>query len=481
MSAISKIFLSACLALVCCPEAGAREPLKKGPTDPKVLAYDGPEPPFKLRRRVGLRNIKGKGMGLLDLRLWPPEPPSPAEVDNKRLAKALARLCRDWMPPKRPYRYADWIITYSRQFGVDPFLLASLIYRQSRCLPRRREAYGVGLAMINHRMHGRYITKRRYQYWVLEKGESESTWKEHGLDLKEFAFVRGNLRRAKRNIYFAAALLSMHKRQCPANDGAFGSVPHRHYVSHFTWGDQVKGAGAEDRILRSRRRLLDYYHARPLAEAKGKFGDLPLHCPLEAPPRKVTSGMGRDREGGKRRHMGLDFASTGGEPVLAVADGLVYMAGMDQKTGGAINVEPEEAATIKPSQMGPGGLLVMMRHRGGLVSAYMHLSAYIVRYRQKVKAGEIIGFVGKTGIKDSGAHLHFELRHKGKHVDPLPHLKPYVFEPLQCYRGWRVVLEERRVRRKRRVKRWQDYKAKLLKDRGAIKRQPRKRKRPSEK
>jgi hypothetical protein len=401
--------------------------------------------------------MRGKGQGLIDLGKWPPEPPSPADVDVERLAAALKLLCADWMPPSRPKRYAAWILESSRQFKVDPFLLASLIFRQSRCLPKKSENYGMGLAKINPRMHGGFIRGRRYRYWVLQDG----AWQERRLPLPDHAFVRGNLLRARPNIYFAAALLSIYKQQCPDIDGAFGSVPHRHFVSHFIWGDRVKGAGAEDRVLRSRRRLLEYYRGGPPPIPLGRFEDQPLRCPLDGPPRKITSGMGRDRAGGKRRHMGLDFASTWGEPVRAVADGRVALAGLDRKTGGPINIELDKLAEIeiKRSEYGAGGLFVMVRHNKGLVSYYMHLASYVVKLGQQVKAGELLGYVGKTGIKDSGAHLHFELRHNGRHVDPLPHLEPYLFGPLTTYRGWRVELEERRVRRRRRVRRWREVKA----------------------
>ena len=183
--------------------------------------------------------MRGKGQGLIDLEQWPAEPASPEPVEPERLASALRELCASWMPPRRPLRYARWIVESSRENGVDPFLLAALIYRQSRCLPGEKDDYGAGLAMINAGMHGGFIRKRHYRHWMLEDG----AWRQHELPLKRFAFVPGNLRRARASIYFAAAFLGIWKRQCPAIDGAFGSVPHRHHVSHFIWGDKVKDAG----------------------------------------------------------------------------------------------------------------------------------------------------------------------------------------------------------------------------------------------
>ena len=429
---------------------------EEGPFWPPRIERPGdtPKPPWPRRRRHGVK-MKGKGQGLIDLKQWPTEPPSPVAVDPERLAPALHRLCANWMPPKRPLRYARWILQYSKEFDVDPFLLAALIYRQTRCIPGEKDDYGVGLLMINERMHAGFVRRRRYRYHTFEGG----AWRRQELRLDRYPFVRGNLRRAQPAIYFGAALLSMWKRQCPHIDGAFGSVPHRHYVSHFIWGDRVKGAGAEDRVLRSRRRLIAYYKGGDPDKGLGDFQGLKLHCPLEAPPRKVTSEMGADRSDGSRFHRGIDLSSTWYEPVLAVADGRVVLAGLDRKTGAPINVDPEEAQKIKRSEMGPGGLFVMIRHDKGLLSAYMHLVRYEVKAGQKVKAGEMIGRVGKTGTHESGAHLHFELRYGGKHIDPIPHLAPYLFRQRATYMGRRVLAEQRRVRRRRRIEKWRSRKA----------------------
>ena len=450
MARLGPLFL-----LLLLPLPGAAKTAEPQGLYPPRLSSSGPRPPWRRRRRIGV-HMRGKGQGLLDLKRWPAEPDAPDPVDPERLARALRELCASWMPPKRPLRYARWIVQHAGERKVDPFLLAALIYRQSRCIPGEKDDYGSGLAMINAKMHGGFIRKRRYRYHVLEGG----AWRERDLTLDRHALVEGNLRRAEPNIYFAAALLAMWKAQCPAIDGAFGSVPHRHFVSHFIWGDRVDGAGPEDRVLRARRRLIAYYLEKP-QEALGTFEGLKLRCPLDGPPRKITSVMGSDRADGKRRHKGVDFASTWGEPVRAVADGKVVLAGLDRKEGAPINVDPAEAGKIKRSSMGPGGLFVMLRHDNGLITAYMHLASYEVKVGQSVKMGQLIGRVGKTGIRESGAHLHFELRFGGRHVDPMPAMAPYVFPPDAFYLGRRVQVEEQRVRRRRRIRRWQERKARL--------------------
>jgi hypothetical protein len=440
----------AVLALPLAVRAEPSSAAEGDPFAPAALARTGPAPPWPRRKRAS-EKLKPSAHGLIDLARWPAEPPSPTAVDEERFAAALKQLCGGWWPPKRPRQWAALVLAHARHFKVDPFLVLAVIYRQSRCLPNEKpeDGFGLGLGKIDPRMHAPFLKKGRYRYHVLEAG----AWRPRELELDRFSL--GNLRRVEPSLYFTAGLLAIAQRQCPGTDAAFGSVPHRHFVSHFIWGDRVRGAGAEDRVLQARRSLLEYYAGRPL-EPRGRYKELALRLPLDGAPRIVTSVMGSDREDGKRFHKGIDFASTWGEPVRAVADGRVVLAGIDRPAGGPINVDPEEAASIKASQLGPGGLFVMVLHEGGLRSAYMHLSSYVVKANQRVKGGELLGHVGKSGTKESGAHLHFELRAEGKHVDPMPALAPYVIGPEATWLGRKLEVEEKRVRRVRRVKRWRE-------------------------
>lgn len=433
------------LAVLVVGDAGARrEPM---PPDPPTLDYDGPKPPWPRRRRRGVR-MRARGRGLIDIDRWPEEPRSPKPVEVEVLAKALRRLC-GWMPPARPRRYARWIVSYSGQFGVDPFVVAALVYSESLCVPHEHTDYGTGLTRLNVSMHRGQIRRRRYRYWTLSKSGG---WKRRGLAVPKFLFYERNLRRAEPNIYFTAALLSIFTAQHPAIDGAFGSVPHRHAVSHMIWGDRVRDAGSEDRVLRIRRLLLRYYRGEP-RPPRAHFGELKLHCPLDGWPRKVTSGMGDDRDDGSRRHKGIDISSSYGEPVRAIAAGRVYFAGVDGRHAPSRNMPSAKARHTPRSRMGAGGMLVMIRHEGGLISAYMHLSSYSVRRGDRVEANQQIGRVGRSGMRSSAAHLHFELRRDGKHLDPMGYLEPYLFGPRQTYLGRKLAWEQRRVRRKRRRRR----------------------------
>lgn len=67
------------------------------------------------------------------------------------------------------------------------------------------------------------------------------------------------------------------------------------------------------------------------------------------------------------------------------------------------------------------GSYILVRHDNGVQTLYQHLSFAAVRQGQAVKAGEVIGMVGSTGLS-TGPHLHFELCVNGVCVDPAPSL-----------------------------------------------------------
>ena len=108
--------------------------------------------------------------------------------------------------------------------------------------------------------------------------------------------------------------------------------------------------------------------------------------------------FGASRNGG-RTHEGLDLVLSVGDPVFASKSGRVTAV-----------------------QEGKGyGKWVELRHPGGLVTRYAHLSSQEVREGQWVKAGQVIGAGGKTGNAKSPKimpHLHFEIRDQAKPLDP---------------------------------------------------------------
>ncbi len=104
-----------------------------------------------------------------------------------------------------------------------------------------------------------------------------------------------------------------------------------------------------------------------------------------------------------RQHQGVDYGAPTGTPVSAIADGTVVMA---RRNGGY-------------------GNFVQIRHSGGLVSCYGHLSRYgaAVKAGRRVRQGQTVGYVGTTGLS-TGPHLHFEVRRGGKPVNPLKVIPP---------------------------------------------------------
>ncbi len=102
----------------------------------------------------------------------------------------------------------------------------------------------------------------------------------------------------------------------------------------------------------------------------------------------------------KRRvpHYGVDFAAPSGTPVRAVADGKVNKAGW----------------------YGGNGRFIKVRHSSTYESGYAHLSRIAggIRAGVAVKKGQVIGYVGSTGLA-TGPHLHFALYRDAKYIDPL--------------------------------------------------------------
>jgi len=398
---------------------------------PEPLPAEGPKPPWAPRLDKTGREHAFHGLGLVDLTLWDPEPEAPAPVKEERFAPALNQLCSSDLSYQQSNQYAHWILEACQRYDVDPFLLASLVFQESRCASAKpRATTAIGLAGVDAAMHAPFLHNGRYSYWVKEGQE----WLPRQVDVSAYLPSVQSLHQDKTNIFFAAALMHTYQQQCPDIDGAFQSVPHRHYVSHMIWGDRVLETDGEDRVMRTQRAIIQYYESG-MPVSRARFKSVELFCPLDGCPRKITGALGDVRDSGKRAHKGVDFVSTLGEPVRAVADGWVVYAGVDAPGPGARKITLDKSGTVRKSSMGPGGLFVQIQHKDNLVSEYMHLLNYLVQNGQWVKAGQIIGHVGDTGIKIDVPHLHFQLRDNGEIIDPLVHLGPYLIPPQAIYRG----------------------------------------------
>ena len=368
--------------------------------------------PWRRRRRRGVRPSL-RALQLVTPEDWPSEPASPDEIDPERFASALRQLC-GWMPPERPARWTGYMLEHSAHFDIDPFLLAALAHRMGRCNADSEHVGGIGLTAIPRTMYGDYVRRGSYTYFVPE-GDA---WIEQELAVDRFPFSEHQLRRAEPNLYFAAAILNVWKRQAPHLADAFEQAPHRHWVSHFVWGDRIRNDRAEDRILTDRRRMLQYYGAVDAPQPITRDG-IAWGPPLDGTPRVISSWIGAERDEGARRHRGVDVESVLGEPVRAIADGRVNFAGVDLP--GHRNSErmsPEQIEEVPRDELGAGGRYVCVLHHtepneegqeSWRRSCYMHLEDVSVRHGQEVRRGDLIGTVGRTGMRRSAPHLHLEI------------------------------------------------------------------------
>lgn len=118
---------------------------------------------------------------------------------------------------------------------------------------------------------------------------------------------------------------------------------------------------------------------------------------------RLNSNFGPRRHpiyGVVKQHRGVDFAAPSGTPIKAVDGGVVLYVGW----------------------YGGYGKIVMIDHGDDLVTLYAHTSRYVVATGQKISRGQVIAYVGSTGLS-TGPHLHFEVRRNGTPVNPLGYLR----------------------------------------------------------
>jgi len=122
------------------------------------------------------------------------------------------------------------------------------------------------------------------------------------------------------------------------------------------------------------------------------------HGLLAPVPGATSSGFGMRRHpilGYRRMHEGMDFKARHGTPIVAVSDGRVSAAG---RAGGC-------------------GIAVRLEHGSGLATRYCHMSRMAVSSGQQVRRGQVIGYVGSTGLS-TGPHLHYEMYRGGRVINP---------------------------------------------------------------
>jgi murein DD-endopeptidase MepM/ murein hydrolase activator NlpD len=135
----------------------------------------------------------------------------------------------------------------------------------------------------------------------------------------------------------------------------------------------------------------EWYEASGVSERRGGMVQPVAYA-------RISSGFGMRFHpllGYTRFHRGVDFAAPYGAPIRAVNDGLVALAG----------------------RAGGHGNQVRLSHAGALGTSYSHMSRIAVSPGSRVVQGQVIGYVGSTGLS-TGPHLHFEVFKSGQVVNP---------------------------------------------------------------
>jgi len=169
----------------------------------------------------------------------------------------------------------------------------------------------------------------------------------------------------------------------------------RVYVQSKSFDDLIKLAKNKEDMLRSVPAILPISN-KDLKRTASGFG-LRIH-----PYYKIV-----------KFHYGMDFTAPAGTDVYATGDGSVI---------GKIS-----------SKRGLGNHIII-DHGFGYVSVYAHLSDFNVKIGQKVKRGDVIGYVGNTGTS-VGNHLHYEIKLNGVNIDPVN----YYFEDLSAEEYVRMI------------------------------------------
>lgn len=119
---------------------------------------------------------------------------------------------------------------------------------------------------------------------------------------------------------------------------------------------------------------------------------------------RISSYFGNRKDpfgAGTKMHKGIDIPAPLGTPIKAIGDGQVAWSYYHYSAGNWVGVD----------------------HGNGLYSVYMHMSKFLVKEGDIVKAGEVIGLMGSTG-SSTGSHLHLGVRLNGSYVNPLNYVSP---------------------------------------------------------
>lgn len=155
-----------------------------------------------------------------------------------------------------------------------------------------------------------------------------------------------------------------------------------------------------ERLLDERRRQLELLSAI-LLDRELSAQTMPAGLPVKSGYR--SSGFGRRIDpitGHEEFHAGIDFNGPRGSPIHSVADGVVVFSGRRPGYGNTVEID----------------------HGNGYRTRYAHNDRNLVKVGDRVRAGDMIATMGRSG-RATGVHLHFEVWRHGRAVDPAPYLR----------------------------------------------------------
>lgn len=165
-----------------------------------------------------------------------------------------------------------------------------------------------------------------------------------------------------------------------------------------------------------------------------------LYFPVAGNKSNVGSVWGQERDGGRRRHEGIDIFANKGTPLVAISDGVIEFVGNDELGGKTITLQPDDYEWE---------------------AYYAHLDKQYVSNGERVKKGQLIGTVGNTGnAKTTPPHLHFGIYTENGAIDPLPYVKtsPKISAPVAVDKSDRQTSSTKRSSKNSTVKKSPDGK-----------------------
>jgi murein DD-endopeptidase MepM/ murein hydrolase activator NlpD len=149
---------------------------------------------------------------------------------------------------------------------------------------------------------------------------------------------------------------------------------------------------------------IDEQYSKNLLSRSDKYIKTIRKMPLGYPMRgRLTSGFGRRSDPFNNRpafHAGIDLKGKIGQKIKATADGIV---------------------TISSYEKSGFGNYVIVRHGNGYETVFGHMQKRLVKKGERIQRGQVVGLMGNTG-RSTGPHLHYEVRYKGKPINPQKYL-----------------------------------------------------------